>query len=82
MPSVSPKTDRRLKEIKIDTVGDLATVKPEVLTRQFGVWGARLHEYANGIDFSEVVEEYETKSIGREETFEHGADDTELILSV
>jgi DNA polymerase IV (archaeal DinB-like DNA polymerase) len=82
IPGVGPKTDRRLKELKIETVGDLATVNPEVLTRLFGVWGARLHEYANGIDFGEVVEEYETKSIGREVTFEQDADDKELILSV
>lgn len=82
IPGVGPKTDRRLKEMKIETVGDLATVNPEVLTRLFGVWGARLHEFANGIDFGEVIEEYETKSIGREVTFEQDADDRELILSV
>ncbi|VVB64466.1 DNA polymerase IV [uncultured archaeon] len=82
IPGVGPKTDRRLKELKIETVGDLATVNPEELTRQFGVWGARLHEYANGIDFSEVVEEYETKSIGREVTFQQDVDDEELIHSV
>jgi len=82
IPGVGPKTDRRLKELKIETVGELATVNPDTLTRLLGVWGARLHEYANGIDFSEVVEEYETKSIGREVTFEQDADDEELILSV
>lgn len=82
IPGVGPKTDRRLRELKIETVGDLATVNPEVLTRLFGVWGARLHEFANGIDFGQVIEEYETKSIGREVTFEQDADDRELILSV
>ena len=82
IPGVGPKTDRRLKELKIETVSDLATLNPEAMTRQFGVWGARLHEYANGIDFSEVVEGYETKSIGREVTFEHDVDDEELILNV
>ena len=82
IPGVGPKTDRRLKELKIETAGDLATLNPDALTRQFGVWGAKLHEYANGIDFSEVVEEYETKSIGREVTFEQDADDEELIFNV
>jgi DNA polymerase IV (DinB-like DNA polymerase) len=82
IPGVGPKTDRRLKEMKIETVSDLATLNPEAMTRQFGVWGAKLHEYANGIDFSEVVEGYETKSIGREVTFEHDVDDEELILNV
>jgi DNA polymerase IV (DinB-like DNA polymerase) len=82
IPGVGPKTDRRLKELKIETVSDLATLNPEAMTRQFGVWGARLHEYANGIDFSEVVEGYETKSIGREVTFEQDIDDEERILNV
>ena len=53
-----------------------------MLTRLFGVWGARLHESANGIDNSEVIEEYETKSIGRDTTFEEDADDEEQILRV
>jgi DNA polymerase IV (DinB-like DNA polymerase) len=53
-----------------------------MLTRLFGVWGVRLHEFANGIDSSEVVEEYETKSIGRDTTFEKDADDEARILQV
>ena len=80
MPGVGPKTESRLKELKIETVGDLATANPEMLTRLFGVWGARLHEYASGIDSSEVVEEYEVKSIGREVTFEEDTDDEDAIL--
>jgi hypothetical protein len=32
-------------ELKIETVKDLASIKPEVLTRLFGAWGARLHEF-------------------------------------
>jgi len=45
-----------------------------MLTRLFGTWGTRLKELANGIDISEVIEEYETKSIGRGATFEKDAD--------
>jgi len=40
-----------------------------MLTRLFGAWGARLCEFSNWIDNSEVIEEYETKSIGRDITF-------------
>jgi DNA polymerase IV (DinB-like DNA polymerase) len=82
IPGVGPKTESRLKELKIETVGDLAAANPEMLTRLFGVWGARLHEYANGIDRSEVVEEYEIKSIGREVTFEEDTDDADAIVGV
>jgi DNA polymerase IV (archaeal DinB-like DNA polymerase) len=82
IPGVGPKTERILKESNIGTISDLATTKPEILTRLFGVWGARLHEFANGIDSSKVIEEYETKSIGRDTTFEKDADDEKQILRV
>lgn len=80
LPGVGPKTERRLKELNIKTISDLAKASPEVLTRLFGVWGTRLHEYSQGIDYSEVKEEYETKSIGREVTFERDIDDENLIF--
>ena len=82
IPGVGPKTEQALKELNIQTVRDLASAKPEMLTRLFGTWGARLHELANGIDNSEVVEEYETKSIGRDTTFEADADDEVQIFQV
>src|SRR5512136_2612434 len=52
------------------------------MLRLFGIWGIRLHEYANGIDYSEVREEYETKSIGREVTFEKDVEDGSQILGI
>jgi len=79
---VGPKTERALKELNIETVHDLASAKPEMLTRLFGTWGTRLNELANGIDDSEVIEEYETKSIGRDTTFEKDADDGAQIFQV
>ena len=80
LPGVGPKTERRLKELKIETIRDLAAANLEMLTRLFGVWGFRLHEFAHGIDYGEVREERETKSVGREVTFEKDADDEDLIL--
>ena len=82
IPGVGPKSENALKTLKIETISDLASTKPEVLTRLFGVWGTRLHELAIGIDNSEVIEEYETKSIGRDTTFEQDIDDEEQILRV
>lgn len=82
MPGVGPKTEGRLKELKIETIGDLACASPQMLTRLFGVWGARLHEFANGFDHSEVIEEYETKSVGRDTTFERDVDDAELMQRI
>jgi DNA polymerase IV (DinB-like DNA polymerase) len=82
IPGVGPKTEKALLELKIETIKDLAAMKPEVLTRLFGVWGARLHDFANGIDNREVIEEYETKSIGRDTTFEKDMGDEEKILQI
>ena len=82
IPGIGPKTEKALLELKIETIKDLASMKPEVLTRHFGTWGARLYEFANGIDNREVIEDYETKSIGRDTTFEKDLDDEEKILGV
>jgi DNA polymerase IV (archaeal DinB-like DNA polymerase) len=82
IPGVGPKTEGILRGLKIETISDLASTKPEMLTRTFGVWGSRLHQFANGIDNSEVTEEYETRSIGRDTTFEKDEDDEVQILQV
>lgn len=82
LPGVGPKTERRLLELKIETIGDIASTKPEALARHFGVWGTRLQKFANGIDEREIIEEYETKSIGRDVTFEKDLDDENQIMEV
>lgn len=82
IPGVGPKTEQALRELNIETISDLASLMPETLTRLFGVWGTRLYEFANGFDNSEVVEEYETKSIGRDITFERDMDDEAQILHI
>jgi len=82
IPGVGAKTEQALLGLKIETIKDLASMKPEVLAKLFGAWGARLHEFANGIDNREVIEEYETKSIGRDTTFEKDMDDEVQILRV
>jgi DNA polymerase IV (DinB-like DNA polymerase) len=82
IPGVGPKTEQALRDLNIETVKDLALAKPETITKLFGAWGARLHEFANGIDRREVIEEYETKSIGRDTTFEKDTDNQEQILGV
>ena len=72
IPGVGTKTEQALLELNIETVKDLASLKPEVLTRLFGAWGVRLHEFANGIDNREVIEEYETKSIVHADVIANG----------
>lgn len=82
IPGVGPKTEERLKDINIETIGDLVVANLELLVKLFGSRGTRLNEYANGVDHSEVRERHETKSIGREVTFEKDTGDKGQILSI
>ncbi len=82
IPGVGPKTEERLKDLKIETIADLAAADPDLLMKLFGRWGVRLSEFARGIDHREVVEGRETKSIGRELTFQEDIDDGGQILGV
>ncbi len=77
---VGPKTEIKLGELGVKTIGELAKFKKETLVKIFGKWGANMHELANGIDYSEVTEEHEIKSIGRETTFEEDTNDKGLIF--
>lgn len=78
---VGPKTEVKLKEMGVRTIGDLARYNKETLIKTFGKWGAEMRELANGIDNSEVIEEHEIKSIGREVTFEDDVDNPEIIFT-
>ncbi len=57
------------------TIGDLAEANPMVLVERFKSYGAELHNAANGMDESEVQENWEVKSIGRERTFARDTSD-------
>ncbi len=77
---IGRKSEERLAGMGYDTVGKLANANIMELMDAFGSFGVEMHKYANGIDESEVVENYEVKSIGRERTFESDTDDREEIL--
>ena len=78
---VGEKTEQVLKEIGISTIGELASLPQELLLKEFGKSGLYLHEAANGIDNSEVEENYEIKSINRNTTFEEDTKDESLIFA-
>ncbi len=66
---VGPKTNARLAELGIHTVGDIANWPQKELVNLFGENGRDLWQHANGIDNRPIVTEYETKSISQETTF-------------
>jgi DNA polymerase IV (archaeal DinB-like DNA polymerase) len=78
---VGRKTEAKLKEIGINTIGDLARYDPTALTSMFGVMGLQMHLMAKGLDRSEVEERIGVKSISHETTFEEDTADAAAILS-
>jgi DNA polymerase IV (DinB-like DNA polymerase) len=77
---VGKKTARKLNEMRIKTIGDLARYDPSVLAEKFGIVGKQLYLYAQGIDRSEVGLRGEVKSIGRNITFETDTSDWGFVL--
>ncbi len=51
---VGPSTWRKLSKIGLYTIGDIATVSPNVLTALLGKWGEYLWVFANGLDTTPV----------------------------
>ena len=78
---VGRKTEHKLADMGIKTIGDLAHYDPAVLTEKFGVMGTQLYLMAHGIDKSEVEERGEIKSISRELTFEEDTSSFEAVLN-
>jgi len=78
---VGRKTEAKLKNMGVNTIGDLARYDPTVLAEAFGVMGTQMHLSARGIDRSEVEARTEVKSISHETTFEEDTDDAEAVLT-
>jgi len=70
LPGIGRKTERVLKGLGINTIGELAAMPPSTLRGYLGIFGEALHRYANGID-ERSVEPFPAgaKSISRETTF-------------
>jgi DNA polymerase-4 len=68
---IGPKANKKLEQLGIHTIGDLAQQDAAWLIEHFGrSYGAWMHEAAHGRDERPVVTYSEPKSISRETTFE------------
>jgi DNA polymerase IV len=67
-------TLQHMHGLGIRTVGDLAARDAATLRSEFGSHGSHLWELANGIDARDVVADWQRKSYGEENTFEHDLD--------
>lgn len=60
-------TERKLRDIAVNTIGDLARTDIEILQRKLGKWGEILWLFANGLDTApvrKIGEAEQIKSIG------------------
>jgi DNA polymerase-4 len=76
---VGPKTSKRLAELGIHTIGDIARWPENEMIRLFGENGRELSRHAKGIDNRPVVTERETKSISQEVTFSRDVRDDKTL---
>ena len=78
---VGAASRRALADYGVRTIGDLAELPADVLTRRFGKHGASLAARARGIDPSPVADAAEAKSVSHEHTFDVDTADLERIES-
>jgi DNA polymerase IV (DinB-like DNA polymerase) len=79
IPGIGRKSEAELLLLGIRTIGDLASSDIQVLIARFGRSAVAMHEIAQGIDGSEVLERDGIKSVSRETTFEWDTDNPHLI---
>ena len=69
LPGIGTKSEARLSSLGIHTIGELASLPPDMLKHHFGVIGLVMHRHANGIDDRPIEPPGAAKSISRETTF-------------
>lgn len=77
---IGPKTEEHLKNMGVDTIGQLAALSEQTLIQRFGPsYGGYLYEAARGIDESPLVTHWEPKSFSRETTFQEDVKNWQVI---
>ena len=79
LPGIGKKSEGVLRNLGINTIGQLAALPSGVLKSRFGTYGAILHNHANGIDDRAVELRGEAKSMSRETTFGRDTRDSSVL---
>lgn len=84
MYGVGKQTERKLMNLSIFTIGDLAKSERKLLAKMFGRYGEELYRLANGIDPSPVEQHphYDSKSVSRSTTLPEDITDIEYAKTV
>lgn len=71
LSGIGGATARRLREVGIRTLGELAALDEALAAQMLGSWGPGLVQRARGVDDSPVRPERDVKSVSHEHTFAH-----------
>jgi DNA polymerase IV len=74
---VGEKAERRLADLGIQTIGQLASIPERFMVKQFGPAGSGFHRLALGVDYSSVLALYPPKIIKIERMFQMGENELE-----
>ena len=70
IPGVGRVTNEKLKNLHLETLGDLQKIDENILSYHFGKYGKQLYLYAQGIDERPVESERQRQQISKETTFD------------
>jgi DNA polymerase IV len=76
---VGARTRLALADYEIKTIGDLAALPVDVLTRRFGTMGPVLNARARGVGDTDVGGDMAAKSVSHEHTFDTDTDDWQVM---
>jgi DNA polymerase-4 len=84
MYGIGKQTAKKLNEMAIYTIGDIAKVDVDILKKRFGKYGEELHRLSKGIDNSPVVRDpvYDSKSISHSTTLPFDTRDVDYLKTV
>ncbi len=69
LPGVGPATERRLRQLGVETIAELRALPLDLLEGRMGRHGAGLYRYARGLDERPVRVHRERKSLSAERTY-------------
>jgi len=80
IPGIGPQTEKIFLKMGVKTVKELKAISFDIMTNTLGKWGMDLYHKIRGKDDTPLIEEYEVKSIGEQETFFQDTLDFKIIF--
>ena len=79
IPGVGKQTVKQLQSLGINTIEQIAKTPVDQLEYSFGKWGKRMWEKAYGIDYNNIDQYSEQKSLSHENTFHEDHTDQNFL---